>query len=334
VSDTPKGPLPPHRASAPGKLVVMGEYAVLFGHPAVVTAVDVRATATAWRSPPAPGLDRRAFADNALLAACLAALPAVATAPVVTRLQIDTGAFAGRDRQKYGLGSSAAGVVAALRVLLPDADTATLHAEAQRAHRRFQKGLGSGIDVAASVYGGLVRFARHSEQDDDVSAAPLPGRLSELGLALLPVWTGQSQDTRPFVASVMNQKEQAAGAIQDMANATASFLDALEAKDAGEAMAAFAAGQAAMAALGSACDLDIVSAPHARVQALAGEVGGVAKPSGAGGGDIALCLVPSSQQGRLTRLLAAAGFAALPLPLQAPGAVLHDDDDDDDDHVR
>lgn len=289
------------RTSAPGKLVVFGEYAVLRGHEAVVAAVDVRATATLS---PASSLDV-AFDGGGLLRACLDELDAAA--PSSGRLVVDSAAFRDEHERKLGLGSSAAACVAALRALCPDVPAAALHALAQRAHRRFQRGRGSGIDVAASTYGGFVRFARHGEE---VVAGPAPALPSTI--AVVPVWTGRSQDTRDFVGAVLACADVDA-IVAPLADASARFVDACTRADAADVLAAVDDAALGMRRLGERAGIDVVSQPHAQLAAFARAHGGSAKPSGAGGGDVGLAFVRRGDEGALRTALAAAGLAPLSL---------------------
>ena len=175
--------------SAPGKLVLLGEYAVLFGHAAVVLAVDRRATveltSAAGRNfcVHAPGIvpERARFGlgDGATVAwenpsgarlplveAVLGAL--LAGGVIDPRLLepfdavLDTRAFfdstTGSDG-KLGLGSSAALTVAlASAVALWSGREDLLEPRIEwlerllRIHREFQGGRGSGIDLAASLF--------------------------------------------------------------------------------------------------------------------------------------------------------------------------------------
>ena len=121
------------RVLAPGKLVLTGAYAVLDGAPAIVAAVD-----------------RYALADDR---------GAAASHVDVSALHDDRG-------QKLGLGSSAASIVATLGLrahgrgedLRSAPARAGIFRAAREAHAKEQNG-GSGVDIAASVFGGILRYA-------------------------------------------------------------------------------------------------------------------------------------------------------------------------------
>jgi phosphomevalonate kinase len=131
---------------APGKLVLTGAYAVLGGAPAIVMATSRGALADGARTNPAPTLEVRA------------ALGDVASAHVDA-----SSLFLGS--RKLGLGASSAILVAALaaREAALGADLANervrraLFDRARAAHATAQSG-GSGVDVAASVYGGVLEY--------------------------------------------------------------------------------------------------------------------------------------------------------------------------------
>ena len=134
------------RVVAPGKMLLSGSYAVLEGAPALVCAVDRYAVA-------------REASGDAASAEVAAAFGAEAPPSV------DVSALS-RGGDKLGLGGSAAAVVAALgyrfasrgedlgRAPVRDA----IFRDARRAHARVQGG-GSGVDIAASVYGGVLRYS-------------------------------------------------------------------------------------------------------------------------------------------------------------------------------
>src|SRR5262245_2351577 len=142
---------------APGKVLLLGEYAVLEGRAAICAAVDRYARA---RVAPGP---LRVEAKNlgiawegagepppALAAACALLSARGASAQV----EIDTSEFS-QGEVKLGLGSSAAALAALAAALAPDLSPKDRFHLAEDAHRAAQGGIGSGVDVAASTYGGL-----------------------------------------------------------------------------------------------------------------------------------------------------------------------------------
>ncbi|MEO1172143.1 MAG: hypothetical protein AAFX94_08835, partial [Myxococcota bacterium] len=166
---------------APGKLILLGEYAVLFGAPALVTAVERRARVTLEPAEhfrlSALGLDVRAEYANelriadprlSLVAAVFdevlgeGGLPAVAVA-------VDTEEFY-LDGDKLGLGSSAAVAVALADALRRSqgqtSPPSQRFRDAYRAHRRAQGGVGSGVDIAASAFGGVLAYRAPAPGED------------------------------------------------------------------------------------------------------------------------------------------------------------------------
>ncbi|EIL95727.1 phosphomevalonate kinase, partial [Rhodanobacter thiooxydans] len=100
----------------------------------------------------------------------------------------------GDGRPKLGLGSSAALTVAlasAIRALdrraAPSIDTLLA------AHRRAQGGHGSGLDVAASLAGGLLLYRLHDGQPR-IASATWPH-----GLEWCCVWSGRPASTGHFL---------------------------------------------------------------------------------------------------------------------------------------
>ncbi|HLU65324.1 MAG TPA: hypothetical protein VKZ63_03585 [Kofleriaceae bacterium] len=288
------------RASAPGKVMLAGEYAVLAGAPAVVMAVDRRARARIAGGAGAALSPFLAAARDALareLGEDSAAARAAATA------EVDSTALRDPSGVKLGLGSSAAATVAALAAALAAGDPAApldralLHRLAHRAHGDAQAAAGargSGADVAASVWGGVQRI--------DPPAAPgAPPRTSPLtlpaGLELVTVWTGAPADTCAMVARVEALGARApavrAELYDQIARAAATLVRACEEGRAGLALLALGAAARAAGELGRAAGAPIATAGHDELDRRAAAAGGVVKPTGAGGGDIALGAFPA-----------------------------------------
>jgi phosphomevalonate kinase len=78
-----------------------------------------------------------------------------------------------------------------------------------------------------------------------------------------------------------------------------------------------------MAALGHAANVPIVTEKLGRIAQLAEQAGGAAKPSGAGGGDVALALFPDDKSDQRFRALCQeSNFTVLWIELGAPGVRL------------
>src|SRR5690606_2402488 len=194
-----------HVARAPGKAVVLGEYAVLEGAPALVLAVDRYCTASIRSVPGETSSIETRFPDPMRSAAPIGRDTGVALVDLVRRVlggeraawraSLDSSDFyvAG---SKLGLGSSAAALVAfagawAARAGLP---RPTL-AQAIELHRRFQPGAGSGLDVAASLTGGVIEFRLDAGRMPHVGSVQLPK-----GVGFAGIFAGRSAATPDLLA--------------------------------------------------------------------------------------------------------------------------------------
>jgi phosphomevalonate kinase len=307
--------------SAPGKVVVAGEYAVLDGCPAIVAAVSARAFVRWARRPDrlASGADGSrgtpALPPELVLTRSLAE-ERLGPLPDVT-LELDTQALRQGDK-KYGLGSSAAAAAATAFAVLDahgQADapgSRALALELAFAGHRAIAPKGSGVDVAAACLGGWSRFRREGERIAEASPIAFPAALEPVLL-----WTGSPARTSELVAQVeaLRDRDPSAhrAAIDRIASCARAFAAALP-NDPAAALAALDAHGEAMAALGRDAGAPIVTPALAEAAALARAVGGAAKPSGAGGGDIAIALVPGPDAAAELR---ARALRASLLPLDA-----------------
>jgi phosphomevalonate kinase len=306
------------RATAPGKVLLAGEYAVLVGAEAVVMAVDRRVVARVVADP-ATDPDARAAARSPFIEAVVAAVAAhggaaSAAARAAQALAVDSRALRAVDGIKLGLGSSAAVTVAACACALahdtPGAEPAArllhplVHRLAHAAHgaaQSAQGARGSGADIAASVYGGIlgVRVQPDAAADGGplvpmpMLVRPLVPDLERTGVHLVFVWTGAPASTPALVARVQGWRDAEPRAheraMTALADAALALIAALRPSgQAGEVVAAIEAGAEAAAGLGRAAGVEIETAAHRTIAALARAHRGAAKPTGAGGGDIAL----------------------------------------------
>lgn len=262
-------------AAAPGKVVLSGAYAVLDGAPAIVAAADRYVLADASR--PA----------ELLTPEVSAALGAGAPAP-----WFDASALRASGR-KLGLGSSAAIVVASLGALelalgaeLAEHEVRTrVFERALLAHRTAQGG-GSGIDVAASTFGGVL-VAQQAASGLALRAAELPA-----GVRIRVLSSDTPASTPSLIAAVAALRTRDAALHRRLLGAQAEASErAAAAVIAGEAegfVMALAAQGRALSALGAAAGVPIVTPSVERLIEAAERVGAAALPAGAGGGDISL----------------------------------------------
>jgi phosphomevalonate kinase len=245
---------------APGKLVLTGAYAVLDGAPAIVAAVD-----------------RYAVAD--------------ATNPE----NVDTSALHDEAGRKLGLGSSAASMVAAeaARAAARGADLAEstvrarLFRAVREAHARAQSG-GSGVDVAASVYGGVLRYTRQGGEPNTEAPAAQAVALP-VGLELHAFWSGVSARTSDFLARVGALRARSRGCLGRLRDAAVAASAAVDAGDARAFVAAARETAVALEELGAAADAPIVPPAFSELSRAAAPDAAFL-PSGAGGGDVAVWL--------------------------------------------
>lgn len=306
-------------ASAPGKLIVSGEYAVLEGAPALVVAVDRRAVARVHDGPRGSSPFLAAVAEEV---AAAGGDPARALAIAVDSSAFYVGAM------KLGLGSSAAVTVAATALALgAPLDRPRVLAIASAAHARAQGARGargSGADIAAAVLGGAIEYT--------VAAAPAPRRWPA-GLAIVPFFTGASADTATLVAAVAAARavrpDAVAAALAAIAAASRAACAACATRDPALAapalIAALALASAAMDQLAVAAQLPLVPACVTRARAALTAVGGTAKTTGAGGGDVGVAVIPNTPEHATAtrRYIIEAGGQPLDLAVDQTGVDLH-----------
>ena len=139
------------------------------------------------------------------------------------------------------------------------------------------------------------------------------------GLGLVPVWTGVSANTVPRVARYLSAGPDSLGLREALGASARQASECFRLGEAGACRDAFANYSQRLRELDQLLGLDIWSPAHTAVaQALASQEA-IYKPSGAGGGDCGLVLVPDNQVGQVRQTLNQAGFATPGWRLFAPG---------------
>lgn len=288
-------------ASAPGKIVLSGEYAVLDGAPAICMAVDRRARVNArcleaeWNSISTRGYlaaEGRFIASGGtvewlegkgkfdLIDAVWRTLSPLGNKSL--SIELDTGAFFdATSGQKLGLGSSAALTVALVAALT---ESNNVFDKALRIHRLFQGGVGSGVDIASGVHGGLIEYRMENR-----AIRPL---CWPVGLKYRLIWMGVAASTGAKLKRLEGARNHRS---RDMLAASAASVAAAW-HSAAEVLARYPAYIAVLRQFSDDYDLGIFEAGHDKLASDAVAAGLVYKPCGAGGGDVGILLGTSDEQ--------------------------------------
>lgn len=298
--------------AAPGKVILFGEHAVVYGQPAVAAALGSGLGATVEPDPEGPvlliprwgkgGLVARPGdgGEDAVTRGFAMALEHLDLVGAPVRVTLD-----GELPLGVGLGSSAAFAVALLRALADHRGEALAQADLLSAAARVEgvfHGTPSGLDHTVVTLGGCLRYVRGT------TPAFRTVQLAH-SLPLVIAWAPREGTTREAVAGVrarhdalpehFNRLFQAMGAVAE------AGIAALEAGD--------------LATLGLLLNLNhgylnacgVSSIVNEQMVALARRHGALgAKLTGAGHGGAILALCPD-QPARVARALTEAGFPAL-----------------------
>ncbi len=330
------------KIKVPGKLILMGEYAVLEpGEKGIVMAVDRYLTVHMTDAPtfsvasePSPFIREGIQAVKEYLNGVKLSIPHVS-------IRLESGLDDPDTGISYGLGSSAAVTVGIVRGLLVAAnddepDPMLVFKLAVIAHLRAQ-GNGSGADIAACAYGGVILYesidgnwlsqqlingknayelAMEEWSHGNVSELTLP---EELGV--LVGWTGAKASSRIFInhfehcpdrSGIYNFVEKTRGSVE-------AFVDGCKKLDSGLILDAVKRQRFHLKKLATTIGAELETE---ELTALcdAFETIGAAKFSGAGGGDCAIGFYMQNrrkEKQKIRRTVEAEGMMLLELKIAA-----------------
>lgn len=247
---------------------------------------------------------------------------------------------------KYGLGSSAAVVSAVVTAImsrfLKEPDRDIIFKLAAIAHVKTQ-GNGSGADIAASVYGGILEYSSFQAewlQERYEKSSSISELLAEnwVYLSLKPIqlpenvyfcvgWTGKPASTTKLVDIILKLKEtnptQFDTFLQNSEKAVHTLLKGLEEANLSLLFKGVKANRSALAQVGKLANAPVETPLLATLSDLAEELGGAGKPSGAGGGDCGIAFMSTAEQAEnLFEAWKQAGIKPLTLKSYSEGAVI------------
>jgi len=178
------------KASAPGKLMLFGEHAVVYGYPCIVTTVESRIYVEVEKAErfkiDAPQVKDTRFVEEAVKQFC-------EKYKVENKLLIKT--YSDFSSQ-YGFGSSSAVTVATIYALSKyhkiDLTNKEIFDMGYKVVQQVQ-GVGSGFDIAAATYGGTIYF---------VTGGKIIEPLSISELSLIVGYSGTKADTSNLVKNL------------------------------------------------------------------------------------------------------------------------------------
>ena len=261
-----------YRGSAPGKIIISGEWAVLEpGNPAIVTTTEQGVTATLTTSPTKNSLFVQHAIDVANEYLEKNGIKTY-TGGVVIDSQISFG----------GLGSSAAVVVATIKAVLVQllaATVPTIFRLSRIAHSRAQGNVGSGCDIAASVYGGTIFYTN----PDQVKKITLP---KDLKLSI--GFSGYPSSTKDLIAHMHHMR--GCKIYDAIAEVTRNLADAFEKNKKSDIILLIKENRQLLQKLSQESGVELETPELKRLCDIAESFGAAAKFSGAGGGDCAIAI--------------------------------------------
>lgn len=316
--------------SAPGKLILFGEHAVLYNRPCLVTAVDQRMKATVEL------LDKPEFQLNAPDVNCLNYKKDIRN---IGRGKIPKGAIfveiavknfidiarpssllkgikittKSEFSSQLGFGSSSASTVCVIKALSELFNVNLTQKEIFDLSYQTVlevQGAGSGFDVAAAVYGGTLYFIRTGKTIDPLNISHLP---------FIVAYSGLKADTVKLINQVKEKSVKEPSVVENIYNQIQEIVEKAKITIKSENWEKIGnlmnKNQQLLFQLGvSAPQLDNMIAEALR----AGAYG--AKLSGAGGGDCIIALVHKNKKIAVRKSIESAGGEIIPVQVNAPGA--------------
>lgn len=301
-----------NRYKAPGKLLLMGEHAVMYGYPSIVTTLNTYISVSVeTNTASAPIIRAQQVKNTSFIEESIAVAHKRWNTPLSITVTVDE-AFP----STYGFGSSAAVTVATLTALL-SLRYKDIHIKKHEIWLgafevvKNVQGKGSGFDVAASTYGGTLWY---NQLGKDIK----PLHIRQNNVVWIIGYTGVKADTVSLVEAVEKEKELYPEKInklfEDIGNLVKQAEGAIRGSDWKTLGLLFTQNQTYLKELG-------VSSTKINTLISASLSGGAygAKLSGAGGGDCIIALGPRDRKLEIENAIKNVGGIVLDVDIQAEG---------------
>ncbi len=312
--------------SAPGKLMLMGEHAVVYDHPCLVTAVDQRIRATIEKRNDdlfvldAPDVKVENY-EKKISQVGEGEIPKsakfveIAIKNFKDKYPFDFGLSVTTSSEfssQFGFGSSSASTVCIVKALSEltgkNLDNKEIFQIAYKTVLDVQ-GKGSGFDIAAAVYGGTLYFVTGGKVIEPLRVASLP---------LLVGYSGIKADTVTLINEVKARGAKVPGIIENSYEQIEKMVE----------IGKTALVKGDFETLGQLMDmnqgyLELMGVSIGKLSAMiygargAGAYG--AKLSGAGGGDCMIAFAPEDKRMAVEEAITAAGGTVLSVATNAQG---------------
>lgn len=284
------------KGTAPGKVILLGEHAVVYGHPALAAALPLHLTVELRHDPQGPSLDLPGHEVPAGLRAAMGEMARAAGVSPQFCARVSSEIPLGS-----GLGSSAALGVALARALKPCPPD-----EAARLALILEKvlhGAPSGVDPAISARGGIIQFVRGDPPRIEKVALRSPLFLC---VALTGIARGTHSTVLPLSERRVQEPQRYDALLDSLGKLVPPGRAALERGDLALLGSLFDTAQALLVELGVSC-----AELEQSVGALRGAGALGAKLTGAGGGGAAIGLARDEAHAReLAARVGKGAFAA------------------------
>jgi mevalonate kinase len=282
----------------PGKVMLSGEYAVLYGGTAVLVPVPFYLKLNETELAP-----EKKYSPIVIeaLAYHIPEIIGYEEEHGKPHVEIDADEFFSKDNngnfQKLGIGLSAAEAVGIIALRFERAglswqDIRQKVAEyADLVHHKVQGGIGSGADIAACAYCQTIKFRRI---DDKLDIEPVELREAELQIPIKLIWTGKPADTRVLVKDFQKWLDfggdNAKNLLNMLIHASHELADQWFVQNRNIFFQSFDNFISVMDEIAVSSGLRFLSPDFTRFAKEAKKIGGRVKSTGAGGGDMVLII--------------------------------------------